>query len=145
MAKANPDGKPMTEDVMQLSLGLQLRTSTEWYGNVADCKGAGAAINCLLESDGGKFTLSAAEGGALKLETGDYGLAFECEKDAIDRREKGRRPGLYSRTRTARRMRCGNRRRIETRSVSAKSLPRPRHRLWPHEHGRRAIRAKRSL
>jgi len=84
MAKANANGRPMTEDDIQLGLGLQLRSSPEWYGNVADCKSAGAEIDCLLGSDGGKFTLSAAEDGGLKLETGDYGLAFEGEKDAIE-------------------------------------------------------------
>ena len=84
MAKKNPDGTPITEDFIQLGFGLQLKSSPEWYGNVANCKSAGAQIDCFLEADGGKFTLSAAEGGALKLETGSYGLAFEGAKDAIE-------------------------------------------------------------
>lgn len=84
MAKENPDGKPITEEAIELGFGVQLKTSPEWYTNVAICKSAGPEMNCFLEGDGGSFTLTAAEGGSLRLKTGDYGLAIEGEKDFME-------------------------------------------------------------
>ncbi|MEQ1716122.1 MAG: hypothetical protein ABL907_09085 [Hyphomicrobium sp.] len=84
MDRTNAAGKPMTEEAMELGFGVQLKTSPEWYTNVAICKSAGAEIQCFLEGDGGRFRLTAAEDGALKLETGDYGIAMEGTKDFID-------------------------------------------------------------
>lgn len=77
MAKETPDGKPITEETMELGFGVQVRDTPRWYTNVAVCKSAGASINCFLESDGGNFTLTAAGGGGLRLETGETGLAIE--------------------------------------------------------------------
>ncbi len=84
MVKANPDGVANTADNFQLGFGVQVTRSPEWYTGVAICKDGGEAIDCFLEGDGGRFKLTADNDGALKLETGDYGIAFEGAKDTLE-------------------------------------------------------------
>ena len=84
MAKVNPDGKPITEEAIELGFGIKLKDKTHWYTNVAICKSEGAHISCFLEGDGGAFTLSAAQDGAVRLETGNYGIAMEGADDFVE-------------------------------------------------------------
>lgn len=84
MRKANPDGVPINEENLVLGFGVQVKTSSEWYTNSAICKSAGSQIDCLVEGDGGAFTLTAAEDGALQLKSGSYGLALEGGQDTIE-------------------------------------------------------------
>jgi hypothetical protein len=84
MAKTDPDGNAITEDAIQLGFGLRVIGSAEWYMNVAICKSEGEAIECFLDGDGGRFSLSAADGGALQLKTGDYGIVIEGSKDVVE-------------------------------------------------------------
>lgn len=83
MAKLNPDGKPITEDNIELGFGLKVKGKSEWYTNVAICKSAGAQMECYLEGDGGRFTLDAS-GASLKLSTGSYGIAIEGSNDFVE-------------------------------------------------------------
>jgi len=51
---------------------------------IATIPGRGYRFTAFLEGDGGNFTLTAAEGGALRLETGETGLAIEGAEDFIE-------------------------------------------------------------
>lgn len=84
MDKADPDGKPITAENLQLGFAVQLKSSPEWYANVAICKSAGDEIGCFLDGDGGRFTVTADGGAAIRIATGDYGIALEGEKDFIE-------------------------------------------------------------
>jgi hypothetical protein len=84
MAKANPDGVPITEDNIELGFGIKLKDRAEWYTGLAICKSTGAEIGCFLEGDGGSFTLSAAQDGGLKLVTGESGIAIEGATDFVE-------------------------------------------------------------
>lgn len=84
MEKTDPDGKAITEQNLQLGFAIQLKTSPEWYANVAICKSAGAEIDCFLDGDGGRFTVTADGGAAIRIETGSYGIAMEGTKDFIE-------------------------------------------------------------
>ncbi len=84
MTRANPDGVVNTAENFDLGVGVQVTRSADWYTGAAICKQAGDAIDCFLEGDGGRFRLTADKDGALKLEAGDYGLAFEGAKDFLE-------------------------------------------------------------
>lgn len=84
MAKANPDGAPITEDNIELGFGIKLKDKAEWYTSLAICKGSGAEIGCFLEGDGGSFTLASSENGGLKLSTGESGIAIEGTTDFVE-------------------------------------------------------------
>lgn len=85
MNKSNPSGNANTAANFELGFGVQVTKSPEWYTGLAICKDTGGAIDCFLEGDGGRFRLTAAnKDGALKLETGDYGLAFEGANDGLE-------------------------------------------------------------
>lgn len=84
MTDKNANGNANTADNFELGFGVMSVTSSDWYTGSAICKTAGAVVDCFLEGDGGRFRLSAEKNGALKLETGDYGLAFEGAKDTLE-------------------------------------------------------------
>ena len=83
MTKANADGKLNTAERFELGFAILLKTSSEWYGQNAICKTSASAMECYLEGDGGLFKLMPADGGGLRLETGDYGIAIEGSHDAL--------------------------------------------------------------
>lgn len=88
MSKTNPDGVANTPENFELGFGVQVTRSPEWYTGVAICKEGGDTVDCFLEGDGGRFRLTADKDGALKLETGDYGLAFEGARDTLELSDK---------------------------------------------------------
>jgi hypothetical protein len=84
MAVKNPDGNPNGAENFELGFGVMTAVSPDWYTGSAICKAAGEAADCFLEGDGGRFRLTPDKGGALKLEAGEYGLAFEGAKDTLE-------------------------------------------------------------
>lgn len=80
--KASAGGVVNTPERFELGFALMLTTSSEWYGQVAICKAAADSADCYLEADGGRFKLTNAGDGALKLETGNYGIVIEGSVDA---------------------------------------------------------------
>lgn len=84
MAKTNPDGKPITEESIELGFGLKVKDKEGWYTNSAICKSDGARMQCFLEGDGGSLTLEAAENGGVKVSTGEYGIAIEGAEDFLE-------------------------------------------------------------
>lgn len=84
MAQSNASEIANTPERFELGFAVMTRKSAEWYGGVAICKAAGDQAECFLEGDGGKFKLTSAADGAVRLETGGYGLAFEGTKDFIE-------------------------------------------------------------
>ena len=83
MTKSNASGIANTAERFELGFGLMLAKSAEWYGQAAICKSSEASADCFLEGDGGRFKLTPMPDGALKLETGDYGIALEGASDTI--------------------------------------------------------------
>ena len=81
MSKDNASDIPNTHERFELGFGLKVKKSNDWFTGVAICSAGGDEANCFIEGDGGRFRLSPAAGGAVKLETGDYGIALEGEKD----------------------------------------------------------------
>ena len=84
MGKSNTPERENTAESFELGIAVMTRSSTEWYGQVALCKAAATSADCSLEGDGGLFTLTPANDGALRLETGSYGISFEGEKDFLE-------------------------------------------------------------
>jgi hypothetical protein len=83
LSKANSDGTPNAADRFELGFALMLKTSAEWYGQAASCKTSDGGFECFLEGDGGVFRLTPLDGGKLRLETGENGIALEGS-DAIE-------------------------------------------------------------
>lgn len=54
-------------DDFEAGIGFMLKRSPEWYGQALWCKTAGDRFDCLLEADGGTFTLTPL-GSALRLD-----------------------------------------------------------------------------
>ncbi len=84
MDKTDANDRVNTAERFELGMAVMTKTSSEWYGNAAICKAVADSAECFLDGDGGKFKLTAADDGALRLETGDYGIGFEGEKDFIE-------------------------------------------------------------
>ena len=84
MDKADANDRLNTSENFELGIAVMTTKSSEWYGNAAYCKGGAQSAECLLDGDGGRFKLTAASDGAVRLETGDYGIGFEGEKDFIE-------------------------------------------------------------
>ena len=82
LSQENVSDIPNTPERFELGFGLKVRKSDDWFTGAAICSASGDdEANCFIEGDGGRFRLTAASDGAVKLETGDYGLALEGEKD----------------------------------------------------------------
>lgn len=84
MDKTNANDRVNTAENFELGMAIMTTKSSEWYGNAAFCKAADQSAECFLDGDGGKFKLTAADDGAVRLETGDYGIGFEGEKDFVE-------------------------------------------------------------
>ena len=83
MTKDNASGKPNTPESFDLGFGLKTASSPDWYGQAAICKTEADTFSCFLQGDGGSFHLKPDGPNALRLETGDYGIAIEGSKDAL--------------------------------------------------------------
>ncbi|WP_045836157.1 hypothetical protein [Hyphomicrobium sp. 99] len=77
LAKQNSDGTPNSADRFEIGFGLMLKSGPDWYGQAASCKTNDADFECFLEGDGGVFRLMPRDGGGLRLETGDSGIAIQ--------------------------------------------------------------------
>lgn len=84
MDKTDSNERENTAERFELGIAVMTTKSSEWYGNAAYCKAAEQSAECYIDGDGGKFKLTAADDGAVRLETGDYGIGFEGEKDFIE-------------------------------------------------------------
>lgn len=84
MDKTDSNEHENTAERFELGIAVMTTKSSEWYGNAAYCKAAEQSAECYIDGDGGKFKLTAADDGAVRLETGDYGIGFEGEKDFIE-------------------------------------------------------------
>lgn len=84
MTKENASGTPNTAENFELGFGIKTTRSAGWYTGLAICKDNGAAIDCFLEGDGGRFSLTPDQDGAMRLATGDYGIALEGDKDVLE-------------------------------------------------------------
>lgn len=84
MDKTDSNERANTAERFELGIAVMTTKSGEWYGNAAYCKAAEQSAECYIDGDGGKFKLTAADDGAVRLETGDYGISFEGEKDFIE-------------------------------------------------------------
>jgi hypothetical protein len=77
LSKQNSDGTPNSADRFEIGFGLMLTSGPEWYGQAASCKTNDTDFECFLEGDGGMFRLSPQNGGDLRLETGESGIALQ--------------------------------------------------------------------
>jgi hypothetical protein len=77
LSKQNSDGTPNSADRFEIGFGLMLTSGPEWYGQAASCKTNDADFECFLEGDGGVLRLSPRDGGGLRLETGENGIALQ--------------------------------------------------------------------
>jgi hypothetical protein len=89
MAKSDATDRLNTAERFELGIAVLTKSSDEWYGRVAICKAVATAADCYLEGEGGLFRLTSASGGGLRLETGNYGISFEGEKDFLELSESG--------------------------------------------------------
>lgn len=76
---------PMVADPMlglwiELDLRGDIAGSYEGFGY---CENAGDGLSCGIEGDGGNFTVTPREDGAILLEVGKHGMSFEAEVDYI--------------------------------------------------------------
>ena len=83
MDRMDANERVNTAERFELGIAVMTTNSSEWYGNAAICKAGSNSAECFLDGDGGKFKLTASKDGAVRLETGDYGIGFEGEKDYI--------------------------------------------------------------
>lgn len=83
MDKDNANDIPNTPERFQLGFGLKVKKSEEWFNGVAICQASDTAADCFIEGDGGRFLMTPEADGAIKLETGNYGIALEGEKDFV--------------------------------------------------------------
>jgi hypothetical protein len=88
LSRTTTGGAPNTADRFELGFALLLKTSPEWYGQAASCRTTEAGFDCFLEGDGGLFKLTPIEGGGLRLETGETGIALEGS-DTVELSGKG--------------------------------------------------------
>ena len=77
MLAENADGRGNSAEDFQLQVGVEAKGGKERYYGHAYCKADGETANCFLEGDGGRMTLKPADGGRIRVEAGNYGLAFE--------------------------------------------------------------------
>lgn len=84
MSKENVSGKPNTPEGFELGIGFMLRDKPDWYTGLAICKARDSDISCFIEGDGGRFELTAPSPDAVRLETGDYGIAIEGGADFME-------------------------------------------------------------
>lgn len=84
MDKTDANARVNTAERFELGVAVMTTKSEEWYGNSAICQGGQDSAECFLDGDGGKFKLTSDEGGAMRLETGDYGIGFEGATDFIE-------------------------------------------------------------
>jgi hypothetical protein len=77
LSKQNSDGSPNSADRFEIGFALMLTTGPEWYGQAASCKTNDNDFECFLEGDGGVFRLTPQNGGGLRLDTGETGIALE--------------------------------------------------------------------
>ena len=77
LSKQNSDGSPNSADRFEIGFALMLTTGPEWYGQAASCKTNDNDFECFLEGDGGVFRLTPLNGGGLRLDTGESGIALE--------------------------------------------------------------------
>lgn len=83
MDRMDSNERVNTPERFELGIAVMTTKSSEWYGNAAICKAGAKSAERFLDGDGGKFKLTASNDGAVRLETGDYGIGFEGEKDYI--------------------------------------------------------------
>jgi hypothetical protein len=70
-------------DNFEAGIGFMLKRSPEWYGQALSCKTTDNRVDCYLEADGGRLTLT-PRGKDLQLEVGggpDGEINAEGEKD----------------------------------------------------------------
>lgn len=84
MDKTDANERENTAERFELGIAVMTTKSSEWYGNAAYCKAGAESAECYIDGDGGKFKLTAAGDGAVRLESGDYGIGFEGAKDFIE-------------------------------------------------------------
>ncbi|RUO98988.1 hypothetical protein [Hyphomicrobium sp.] len=84
LSKANADGTPNTPDRFQLGFALMLKSGPEWIGQTASCRTNDTDFECYVSGDGGVFSLTPKDGGELRLQTGDDGLALESSDKDIE-------------------------------------------------------------
>lgn len=84
LSKQNSDGTPNSADRFEIGFGLMLTSGPEWYGQAASCKTNDTDFECFFEGDGGVFRLAPQNGGGLRLETGDNGIALQGGAGVIE-------------------------------------------------------------
>ncbi len=77
MARENADGRRNSPDDFQLGVGVEVKGVRERFAGQAYCKASGDGAECFLEGDGGRLAIKPAGSGRLRVEVGNYGLAFE--------------------------------------------------------------------
>ncbi len=88
LSKQNSDGTPNTADRFEIGFGLMLKSGPDWYGQAARCKTNDADFECFLEGDGGVFRLTPQNGGGLRLEPGDSGIAIQGGAGDVELNDK---------------------------------------------------------
>lgn len=83
MERVNLSDIPNTPERFELSFALRVTTSEDWFVGAAICQASASHADCFIEGDGGRFQLSPAADGALRLVTGNYGIALESDSDFV--------------------------------------------------------------